>query len=678
MKRVFLRFLFLFFFLFDGFLFAEEEPYCLDDIVVTASRVRTPLLETSGNVTIITEEDIKGAGARTLIDIFEKEPGITTSNLLDSPKRAHVDIRGYGEAAPQNVLFLVDGRRVNSVDLSGTDLSQIAIDMVERVEVYRGPGSVLFGDNAAAGVVNIMLKKGEGRPKATVGASIGSYDFVQSQASISGQEGKFSYFTLASGYGTDGYRHNNSSEARDVFGNFSFDVSENSNVAVKAGHHTDKYELPGALYKRALRDGSVENKDSVYPFDHASTEDNFVDAQGSVKIANLGEITVGGSYRSRNQPSDFSDGSGNFTRNRTRLTTVGFTPRLTIDQPIIGKKSNFTVGWDYYTYPTDVSVRGNYAGIGPSNTGADIDRSDNAFYVNERFYPVDNFLVEAGYRRQKARYDVDYADLVNPVLSSSSVSHQDKEAYRFSANYLLGRKGNIFASYGRGFRFPVTDEFVIPGYCFSGYCQPTEINTSLKPQISDELDVGFRYNPVHYAGGSVTFFRAKNRNEIYYDPILFANLNYDRTTRTGIEASVFFQPVDPLRVTINYSYIKAVFDGGSYNGNDVPLVPRNKLAVKLSYTVLNDFTINFTGVARSNCYMISDQKNEESKLPGYTIFDTSIVWRKGRFMTLFAIKNLTGKKYSENGVYSPFADDVGLYPSPERQFFLSMQYTFGK
>ncbi len=180
MKKVSFIFFIVIFFAGLGLSMAQEGPFRLQDIVVTASRIQMPLMETSTNVTIITEEDFKAAGARTLIDIFDMEPGVTTSNLLNNPKRAQVDIRGYGETAPQNVLFLVDGRRVNSIDLSGTDLSQIPIDAIERVEIYRGPASVLFGDNAAAGVVNIILKKGEGKLKTKVlGATAGSYELYQ-------------------------------------------------------------------------------------------------------------------------------------------------------------------------------------------------------------------------------------------------------------------------------------------------------------------------------------------------------------------------------------------------------------------------------------------------------------------------------------------------------------------
>jgi len=153
-----------------------DEPYNLGEIVVTASRIETPLAEAPANVTVITEKQIHEMGAQTLVDVFDREPGVFTQNLLGNPKTANVDIRGYGEAAPQNVLVLVNGRRINSIDLSGADLAQIPVDAIERIEVYRGPASVLYGDNAAAGAVNIILKKGEGPLQAQVATTVGSYN----------------------------------------------------------------------------------------------------------------------------------------------------------------------------------------------------------------------------------------------------------------------------------------------------------------------------------------------------------------------------------------------------------------------------------------------------------------------------------------------------------------------
>ena len=143
--------------------FPQNSPLNLDEIVVTASRTESPLREAPANVTIVTAAQIRDSGAQTVADALEREPGVFPQNYLGNPKTANIDIRGYGEAAPQNVLVLVNGRRVNSPDLSGADLSLIPVDAIERIEVYRGPASALFGDNAAAGVVNIILKAGKGR-----------------------------------------------------------------------------------------------------------------------------------------------------------------------------------------------------------------------------------------------------------------------------------------------------------------------------------------------------------------------------------------------------------------------------------------------------------------------------------------------------------------------------------
>jgi iron complex outermembrane receptor protein len=505
----------------------------------------------------------------------------------------------------------------------------------------------------------------------------GSYEFLKPLASVSGKEGIVSYFALASALDTSGYRHNNYLHSSDLLGNFIIEPTENLNVTVKAGHHKDRYGLPGPLYVSALREGTVERKDSIYPFDNASTEDNFIDAEAIMKIGSFAQFSLGGSYRVRHNNSNFYFTGGGFTENRQQLTTLSLTPKIIFDKPILNRSSVFVAGWDYYKYPTKVNVSGN-SSLGPSYTDTEIDRTDNAFYVNERFYPFDDFLLEAGYRTQKVDYNVKHNDLINPILAISADTHMRKEAYRFSANYLFGKKGDIFITYARGFRFPVTDEFVIPGYCFFGTCQPTQVNSSLDAQITDEIDIGFRYNPLAYLGGSVTLFNSKNKNEIYFNPILFTNMNYEKTKRSGLESSLFFRPVDPFLVSVNYSYIKAVFDGGPFDGNYVPLVPSNKLGVKLSYTLTDNLTFNIMSVSRSNCYVVSDQANRQSRMPGFTTFDASIVWTSKNVLIVLALKNMTGKKYSEYAVYSPFANDTALYPAPRQQALLAMQYTFGE
>jgi len=293
--------------------FAEEVPYKLDNIVVTATRTETVLQETPANITVITSDEMEQKGATTLIDIFKEEPSITTKSFSGNVKQSSIDMRGYGEAAPQNVLFLIDGRRVNNVDISGADLAQIPVAMIERIEIYRGSASVMFGDNASAGAVNIILKKGEGKPNVMAKMFTGSYDTLSPSLSLSGGFKKFSYFLLSSSHDSNGYRENQNLQMKDVFGNFSIDPFKNLTVNIKAGHHKDRYGMPGAVLWQDLISGAAKRTDASTPSDNASTEDNFVDMEAAVKLAEDVKLSIGGSYRKRHNASYFYS-SGCFFR----------------------------------------------------------------------------------------------------------------------------------------------------------------------------------------------------------------------------------------------------------------------------------------------------------------------------------------------------------------------------
>ncbi len=654
---------------------AQQASYRLDEIVVTAERTKSALGEAPANVTIITAEDIKETGAQTLIDVFQREPGVFPQNLLGNPKQSNVDIRGYGEAAPQNVLFLVDGRRVNNIDLSGADLAQIALGAVERIEVYRGPASVLFGDNAAAGAINIITKQGVGAPQVTAATTVGSYNYFKPEASVSGKQGKFSYYAYASDLDTSGYRHNNAYHAKDAVGNLSFDATEALTLRLRTGTHTDTYDQPGALFLSDLRSGIVDRKDTTHPFDTANTEDSFADVEAEIRPLKDVAVSLGGSYRNRHTASYNDFGFGSYTQLQGQLQTYAFTPKMVVSAPIFNLKSSFVVGTDFDRYPTDVGASGVFAG--PSQTRSRIEKSDFAYYANEKIYPFDNFSLEAGYRKQKSTYDINFVDTINPVLSQVGDARYDREAYRFSANYSIFDKANVFATYAKGFRFPTTDELVSQGFCVApGVCIPTSVNQNLLPQTTEEFDVGFRWSPWHKVGGTVTFFSSRNRDEIYFNPLTFMNLNYDKTKRQGLETGLFFNIVKGLNLDLTYSYTEATFDGGPFDGNRIPLVPHNKAAAKLSYAYGN-WTANIVTVYTGDRYAISDQTNSHEQLPGYTTFDTSIGYRYNKLTALFTIKNITDKKYSEVGALSLFRNDIGVYPMPERVFFFRLEYTLG-
>ena len=174
--------------------------------------------------------------------------------------------------------------------------------------------------------------------------------------------------------------------------------------------------------------------------------------------------------------------------------------------------------------------------------------------------------------------------------------------------------------------------------------------------------------------GSVTYFQSSNRDEIFLNPLTGVNENYDKTKRQGLESSLFFDLTTGLTLNLSYSYTEALFDGGTHGGNRIPLVPQNKVSAKLSYAISN-WNFSLASVYTGDRYAISDQANAQEQLPGYTTFDSSVGYRWHKLVALFTVKNLTDKSYSEVGAFSSFANDIGLYPSPGRQFFLTLKYT---
>ncbi len=120
------------------FINAQEKEVTLEEVVITGTRDVQEIRKIPANVTVITKEEIERSTSQTVVDLMRNEVGVVARDFYGTGKTASVDVRGFGETAPLNTLVLVDGRRVNEIDLSGVDWTQIPLDQVERIEIVRG------------------------------------------------------------------------------------------------------------------------------------------------------------------------------------------------------------------------------------------------------------------------------------------------------------------------------------------------------------------------------------------------------------------------------------------------------------------------------------------------------------------------------------------------------------
>ena len=220
-------------------------PATLPEVVVTGTRIEQQVRKIPANVSVITPADIQNTNAKTAADLLRGEEGIVVRDPLGNGNTAAVDLRGFGETATQNALVLVDGRRANEVDLSAVDWAQIPIEQIERIEIVRGSGTVLYGDNATAGVINIITKSPSQKFSASGGVTLGSYNRGKVDAYASGGYKRTAVSLYGSLEETDGYRENNDYHSGDLGGKLIFDATDRLTLNLSGSYHKDRFGLAG-------------------------------------------------------------------------------------------------------------------------------------------------------------------------------------------------------------------------------------------------------------------------------------------------------------------------------------------------------------------------------------------------------------------------------------------------
>ena len=633
-------------------LYAQEKEMTLEEVVVTATRDVEELRKIPANVSVITREKIDQSNAQNVVDLLRNEVDIETRDFYGNGKSVSVDIRGFGETGPLNTLVLVDGRRVNEIDLSGVDWTQIPLDQVERIEIVRGAGSVLYGDNAAGGVINIITKKPEKPFSASVEMVGGSYGYNKESASVSGKWGPLSAILNASHNATDGYRDNGFLRAKDVGGKVIYDLNENVSFNLSGSFHQDDTGLPGGLPKAIYE---VDRQATTAPDDKAKTDDSYLALGGKAKFGDLGRFEMNLSYRDR-QVRDFFR-SFSFEDKRT-LHTWGVTPRYILEKPLWILPNKLTLGLDFYNSESTTFLESSF---GSNKLG--VTKRSTGLYLLDELSLVNNLILSLGYRHEWVTYD-----LSQEVPRAEDQTRKDEPAWNVGLDYLFGKRSSAFLSVKRSFRFPASDEL-------EQFFPVFQANPSLKPQTGYHYEAGIRHAFTDQIEANLTLFWIDTKDEIFFNPFTVANTNFPKTRRQGIEIGTRVRPFQWLSLWGNYSYIKPMLREEPFSGNDIPGVPRHKGSVGADIQVCNGLSFNARANFIGSRFFISDWANKVDTLDGYYSLDAKLSYAWKGLKAFVGVNNLTNQKFSEfavvNGTGAQF-----FYPSPERNFIGGISYTF--
>ena len=237
-----------------AFVFSFCSQYSLsqdDAVVVTATRFAERALSAPVGMSIINADRIRDSTARNLPQLLAQEAGIVTRDVSGSPD-LQVDLRGFGAGADQNTLVLVDGQRLNEIELVTVRWSSIPLDAIERIEILRGSGAVLYGGGATGGTINIITRSPRPQSRtATLRAAKGSLGQREQSGAVSVAGERLGMTLRFNDQAADNFRANNRHEQQNIDGEMRL-ISSVGHVALKFGFENQSLQLPGARTRAQL------------------------------------------------------------------------------------------------------------------------------------------------------------------------------------------------------------------------------------------------------------------------------------------------------------------------------------------------------------------------------------------------------------------------------------------
>jgi iron complex outermembrane receptor protein len=626
-----------------------------DDIpsTVVITGARFPSVETLRPIgaTVITQDDIRRAGANDVNSAIRKIGGVFGRQSLDSSPDFALDLRGFGTNSAQNMVIMVDGVRLNENELANTVLSTIPIDTVERIEITRGGGSVLYGEGATGGVIQITTRRNVAPGlHGSVFAEGGSFHEHDVRASLSQTAGDVSADIAVARQGSNNYRRNSDFDQTTASLNL-----QTRFTGGRAGIHVESARqdtrLPGAL---TLAQFDADPRQASTPNDFGSLNTDRANVFAEYRLGAV-DLAADLSHRERNVRSNYlSFGSNNAYDGRQDQ----FSPRARWLSDVGGMLNELVGGLDFTRWKRKTTS---------SFSDADASQSAKAVYLRDelRFDPAHEGRIALGARHEL--FDKNYVD---PLAGAKPEDRsQSQNAWEVQASYRVHPLVEVYAKAGQSYRMANADE--------NSYRSSVDI---LKPQTSHDLEFG---TTLRHAPGddsrtlTARVFRHRLHDEIYYDPTANggwgANTNLDPTERKGFEIDAEALLSAGWRASAHVQHVLARFTQGPDKGRELVLVPKNVVTARLAWVPGTGQSADVGAQWVDSQRYGGDFANDcTARIPSYTTFDARYGIKLGAWEIAATGLNLADKHYFSNA----FACKGGIYPSDGRQLKLSARYDF--
>nr|WP_208411742.1 TonB-dependent receptor [Sphingomonas naasensis] len=575
-----------------------------DQIVVVASGVEQEAETTGRSITVLDRATIETRQTVSLSDLLATTPGVTSTRNGGPGGVTAVRIRGAEDA---QTLVLIDGVRTNdpSAPAGAFDFGNLLSSSVERVEILRGPNSVIWGSQALGGVVNVVTQRPVDGIEARANAEYGYADQISANAAVAAGNDTLQgaltggYFRTdgisqaAVGTEADGYRQYNAS------GRLRAEFAPGFGVDLRGYYANSRLEIdgfPAPTYSFADTD---EYTTAQELYGYAGLFANFG------PLANRVAFTIADINRDGYDPAPGAFTPHYLYRGRSERYEYRGDARL-VDQLRVtfgAERENLR----FYD--------------GSDTTRADI----TSFYGQAIVTPIERVTLTAGIRND------DHSRFGGYTTWGASA------AVKPFATTLLR------ASYGESFKAPTLYQLFAPFYG----------TDTLRPETAKSWEAGIEQSALDGAAKlGVTWFHRDTRNQIDFDLMSFTYANIAHTRAEGVEIELALRPVEALTVTANYTYTDAENRSAGFKGNQLARRPQDTASVSADYRL--PFGLSLGGTVT----IVGDSFNDAgnfTRIDGFALGSIRAEMPIGdRFALYGRVENVTDEKYEVVSGYGTY------------------------
>jgi vitamin B12 transporter len=618
---------------------ANESQSTIENIVVTASRVDTPLDRVGSSMTVLTADQLENNQNIFLAEILREVPGLAISKQGVAGSSTQVRIRG---SEGNHVLVFIDGIEANDLSQgSEFNFAHLTNQDIERVEVVRGPQSALWGSDALGGVINIVSRKADRPLSASLKMEAGSFNTTNSGFNLASKSDRF-HVKFGTQYidskGNNISRHGNEDDGyrnltHHLIGGLDVTESLKFNLVMKQTEATNEYDEIDFLNSGLPVDADLETETEQF-YGKLEARWNLINDRWEHRLS---YDLVDTENQNFNQGVIDSSADG-------KRQSVNYQTSFSFDTVIA--EQILTLAYDHEK--EEYSQRGQSFGTG-FNPNKDLETTTDSVIVEYRLDLWNQLHISASAR------------------NDNNDEFDDTSTYRLTTSYSPGNKSTrLHAAYGTGVKNPTfTERF---GY-FDGFLG----NPDLQPEESKGWEAGieqkFFDNRLEV---DLTYFDETLEDEIngfVFDPatFLFTSANMDgESERSGYEIAASYQISENLYWQGTYTSLDAAEpDYVSDTHLEEIRRPSDSASMSINYTFADEkanlyLSASYTGDQLDNYFPPYPLEPERVTLDSFTLVNVSGSYQISDSLTVFArIENLLDEDYEE--IYGFSSQGQGAY-----------------